>query len=299
MKKADYYYGVESEQFSFCRIPKIFFKDPQLKTLSTDAKLLYGLMLDRMSLSIKSGWLDENSRVYIYYTVAQIMEDLGCKREKCTKIVTELSKMGLIEKKRQGLGKPDKIYVKNFMTMLAPEEKQEIRKTNFQRSENRNSCDSIPESTAIRFSNGINTEITKIKDINKTDLIRSDPAGYVNMESIQANIDYNGLLIKYPQEKRMINELCAIICEVLNCQSKTIYIAQNERLTVDVKKRLEMIDYECMEYIIECIKDNTKEVKNIKKYLLAVLFNAPVTMDSFYRAKVQHNMPQLVEMKRG
>ena len=86
----EYYYGIEAEQFTFYRVPKILFKDQKFKKLSSDAKLLYGLMLDRMSLSIKNNWLDEQGRVYIYYTVENIMEDLGCAREKCSKVVAEL-----------------------------------------------------------------------------------------------------------------------------------------------------------------------------------------------------------------
>ena len=112
----NYYYGTESEQFTFYRIPKALFKDERLKGISSDAKLLYGLMLDRLSLSIKNGWFDEFDRAYIYYTIESVMEDLGCAREKCAKLMSELKYIGLIEKKRQGLGKPDKIYVKNFIS---------------------------------------------------------------------------------------------------------------------------------------------------------------------------------------
>lgn len=115
----DYYYGVEAEQFSFYRVPRMLIKDPHFKSLSSDAKLLYGLMLDRMALSLKNDWLDEDNRVYIYYTVEDIMEDLGCARATGVKVLAELDAkkgIGLIEKKRQGLGKPDVIYVKNFVT---------------------------------------------------------------------------------------------------------------------------------------------------------------------------------------
>ena len=118
--KFDYYYGIEAEQFSFYRIPRLLIKDARFKELSSDAKLLYGLMLDRLALSIKNGWLDEENRVYIHYTLDNIMEDLGCAREKCAKVIAELDSkkgIGLIEKKRQGLGKPDIIYVKNFATL--------------------------------------------------------------------------------------------------------------------------------------------------------------------------------------
>ena len=116
----EYYYGIEAEQFSFYRVPRLLIKDERFKGLSSDAKLLYGLMLDRMSLSMKNGWLDEENRAYIIYTIEDIMEDLGCARGTCAKIIKELEAengIGLIEKKRRGLGKPDIIYVKNFATL--------------------------------------------------------------------------------------------------------------------------------------------------------------------------------------
>ena len=116
--KFDYYYGIEAEQFSFYRVPRLLIKDVRFKGLSSDAKLLYGLMLDRMALSMKNGWLDEENRAYIHYTMDSIMEDLGCARATCAKVLAELDSkngIGLIEKKRQGLGKPDIIYVKNFV----------------------------------------------------------------------------------------------------------------------------------------------------------------------------------------
>ena len=78
----DYYYGIEAEQFSFYRVPRLLIKDERFKKLSSDAKLLYGLMLDRMSLSMKNEWFDEDNRAYIIYTIDSIMEDLGCGKER-------------------------------------------------------------------------------------------------------------------------------------------------------------------------------------------------------------------------
>ena len=142
----DYYYGIEAEQFSFYRVPRLLIKDERFKGLSSDAKLLYGLMLDRMSLSMKNGWLDDENRAYIIYTVDAIMEDLGCAKATCVKIMKELDTengIGLIEKKRRGLGKPDIIYVKNFSTITdaQTEEKSdnadkttEVQKLNLKKS---------------------------------------------------------------------------------------------------------------------------------------------------------------------
>lgn len=103
----DYYYGDQAEQFSFYRIPKVLFTDSRFKDISAEAKILYGLLLDRMSLSAKNGWLDQEGRVYIVYTVEDIMDALSCASQKAMKLLNELDeKCGLIERKRQGLGKP-------------------------------------------------------------------------------------------------------------------------------------------------------------------------------------------------
>jgi len=110
----DYFYGQSGEMFSYFRVPKILFRDIKFKDLSTDAKTLYGILLDRMGLSVKNGWLDEQGRVYIIFPVQEVMDALGCADNKATKLFRELEKFGLIERKRRRLGKPNLIYVKNF-----------------------------------------------------------------------------------------------------------------------------------------------------------------------------------------
>lgn len=190
--KFDYYYGIEAEQFSFYRIPRLLIKDARFKELSSDAKLLYGLMLDRLALSIKNGWLDKENRVYIHYTMDSIMEDLGCAKEKCAKVLAELDSkkgIGLIEKKRQGLGKPDIIYVKNFTTLDAGKEPDkeskkldnadtfaEVRKSNFKGFDNQTSRSSeielqeVGKSNFKRFGNqtsrGSESELAEVRETN-------------------------------------------------------------------------------------------------------------------------------------
>ena len=108
----EYFYGAQAEQFSFYRIPKALFTEPNFRELSTDAKVLYGILLDRMSLSLKNQWLDAQNKVYIIFTVEEIMDALNCANQKATRLMVELEKQaGLIERKRQGLGRPNLIYV--------------------------------------------------------------------------------------------------------------------------------------------------------------------------------------------
>ncbi len=110
----DYFYGTEAEQYTFYRIPKVLFTDPGFRRMTADAKILYGLMLDRMGLSIRNGWLDEQNRVFIYFTLEEAMDAMCCGHNKAVAFFTELDKVGLIERRKQGQGRPTKIYVKNF-----------------------------------------------------------------------------------------------------------------------------------------------------------------------------------------
>ena len=104
--------------FSYFRIPKALFQDHRFRQLSTDARTLYGILLDRMSLSAKNGWLDEQGRVYIIYTVREVQESLCCAEHKAVKLFRELEQLDLIERKRRGLGRPSLIYVKDFSSGL-------------------------------------------------------------------------------------------------------------------------------------------------------------------------------------
>ena len=126
----DYFYGQSGELFSYFRIPKALFQDSRFRQLSTDARTLYGILLDRMSLSAKNGWLDEQGRVYIIYTVREVQESLCCAEHKAVKLFRELEQADLIERKRRGLGRPNLIFVKNFSTGVS--------KMRFRSSQNRN-----------------------------------------------------------------------------------------------------------------------------------------------------------------
>ena len=194
----DYYRGMEAEQYTFYRIPKVLFTAECFKALSCEAKVLYGLLLDRMSLSIKNRWFDEEDRVYIIFTVEEIAELMNCGTQKAVRLLKELDAdkgIGLIEKKRLGLGKPNVIYVKNFIIRQTEgkerEEKQGGTPINAQNSENHNSRvvkTTIQEFPESQFKNGENhtsgmvgitiQEFPKSQsnktDINKTDLSKPE-----------------------------------------------------------------------------------------------------------------------------
>ena len=152
----EYFRGMEAEQYSFYRVPKALFTAECFKSLSCEAKVLYGLLLDRMSLSIKNRWFDEEDRVYIVFTVEEIAELLNCGTQKAVKLLKELDMekgIGLIEKRRLGLGKPNVIYVKNFMVKNCPETKQDEKQR--ENAENTLNCENhnsrVVETTIQEF----------------------------------------------------------------------------------------------------------------------------------------------------
>ncbi len=111
----EYFSAQDVLEFTFYRIPKALVTDKAYRNVPTEAKLLYGLLLDRMGLSLCNGWLDRHGRVYIFYTIAAIREDLNCSKEKACKLLRNLEQADLVERKRQGLGQPNRIYVKRFL----------------------------------------------------------------------------------------------------------------------------------------------------------------------------------------
>lgn len=174
MYNFDYFYGNEAEQYRFYMIPQLLFTDDKFKKLSSDSKILYSLLLDRAGLSFKNNdrFQDESGRTFIFFKQETAMEMLNCAKEKITKIFKELDDIGLIERKRQGLGKPTRIYVKHFNRMAVDSEKvsehQEVRKSNFNKFENRTSTGSKIELQDFRKSN------TNHTNINHTEFIHTE-----------------------------------------------------------------------------------------------------------------------------
>ena len=299
-----YFYGTEADQFSFYRIPKALFTNECFKDLSSDAKILYGLMLDRMSLSIKNQWFDEENRAYIYFSIEDIMELLNCGRNKAVKSLQELDDekgIGLIEKRRQGFGKVTIIYVKSFVQEKCEEQKKE--KSKMVKFINQTSVEE-EETEEVYISNSNNTNInnTNLSENKSNHIVSADGIGSEEdeMETLHAyqslikeNLDYDSLLVSHPHDKNQIDEIVDLIVETVMCKSDKVLIASNWYSGALVRGKFMKLDYSHVEYVLHCLEGNTSKIKNIKKYLLAALFNAPSTISGYYRAEVNHDMPWL------
>ena len=311
----DYYYGIEAEQFSFYRVPRLLIKDERFKKLSSDAKLLYGLMLDRMSLSIKNKWFDDYNRAYIIYTINSIMEDLGCGKEKAVKVLAELDNtkgIGLVEKVRRGLGRPDIIYVKNFASPEGNLDKKEVvntdkitevGKSDLKKSENQTFGSSEIETQEVGESNPNYTKYNKtdlnyieesyINPITQSDSEKNDVIDDVQkcIELIKENISYNHHM-QYDSygEKELYDELFQVICEVVCVRRPTIRVAGEEYPYELVKSRFLKLESSHLEYVIECMKNTATKITNIKAYMITALYNATTTINHFYQQEVNHDM---------
>lgn len=302
-QRFDYHYGNEAEQYSFYRIPKILIVDDRFKGLSTDAKLLYGLMLDRMSLSVKSGWFDEENRVFIHFALNDIMEQLNCQHGKAVKLLAELDDakgIGLIRRVKQGQGRPAIIYVMKAATPAQPRlpnnGNQDFSKPELQTAENRKSR--LPKTGSADFpkSERNNTEI------NNTDLSDTDPSIHPALsasdsmdvdglrQTVKENIDYDILLQDHRYGRDRLDEIVDLIVETLCSTKPTICVSGDDFPAALVKEKLLKLDSQHIDYVFECLDKNTTYVRNIKKYLLATLFNAPSTIDSYYSALVNHDL---------
>ncbi len=384
--KFDYYYGVQSEQFSFYRIPRLLIKDQHFKGLSSDAKLLYGLMLDRMALSMKNHWLDNENRAYIIYSISNVMDDINCSKPTCVKIMKELDSFGLIERKRKGLGKPDIIYVKNF-AVLEDSQEQDEESSDFADTFEENKPvmsnenitsegkqDELPEVKDFNFNNeayglemveteeifkekeqispnvGVNSGISKkselpeVKDFNfwnektltsggkeslplevknlapnyNNNNYNNQSYNYINqsyqsnlssqadqacndeidtigntdayIQQIKKNLDYDFYMtndVAY-MDKDLLKELFVIICDVVCTKSETIKISGYVYSCDYVRSKFLRLTSNHVMYVMDCIKNTTTKIANIKAYLLVALFNAPSTIDHYYQQEVRH-----------
>ena len=306
-----YFYGKEADQYSFYKIPKLLFTDEHFKKVSVEAKVLYGLMLDRMSLSVKNQWLDGEGRAYIYYSLEDIMDALGCSNKKAITIMKELDAeagIGLIEKKRQGQGKPAMIYVKQFVIRDVQECKNytseekltipEVKKLHV--LECKNDTSRSEEITCLEVkkihtnkNNINNTELSNTESnliLSENDGMGSEVEAYT--ELIKENLEWDLFREYYPYEQELLDGIFDLILETVLCKSESIVIASNRYPTAVVKSKFLKLNSSHIEYVIDCFKANTTKVHNIKKYLLATLFNAPTTMSGYYQAEVNHDFPQ-------
>ena len=308
----DYFYGAEAEQFSFYRIPKVLFTEERFRSVSAEAKVLYGLLLDRMSLSCKNGWLEKEGRVYIIFTIDEVMTALGCADQKAGKLLHELeSKCRLIERKRQGLGKPNLIYVKNFVDNHVDNASGSTAPSPESRFQNRENHDSgavkitDQESLKSRSNNTDknNTEMSYTYDqsinLPRTDFQNFSPGadGLIDgidrnavEEAVKKQIDYDCLMsFKDDSVVKMVEEIKDLMVDVL-CGERSV-ISEGKRVSEKTAKAAyRKITFDHVQYVLHSLVNYPDKISRIDRFLTTSLLNSVYTLMNSTFAGFEHDM---------
>ena len=282
----DYFYGQTGELFSFYRIPKALFQEQRFQSLSTDAKTLYGILLDRMSLSAKNGWLDEQNRVFIIFTIEDVKRSLCCADNKATKLLRELEEFGLIERKRRGLGRPSLVYVKNFSA--------DSSKTRFQNRENHESggfksASQDPAKPRCNKTDKNNTEMNETYPFNS-----EETDGMSQREQLEKyfsqSLEVELLLRLCPDDEDIIYQIVDLLVDTCATKRKMLRIAGDDRPAEVVRSRFMKLNADHIKFVLKCLAENSSPIRNMRQYLLASLYNAPTTMQLSYQNQTNHDL---------
>lgn len=301
----EFYYGTEAEQFNFIKIPRAFFTDKErFGTLSNEAKIMYSLLLDRMNLSMKNGWLDEHNRVYIIYTIDEIVETMGCGTNLAVRILKELDDengIGLIHKKRIGFGLPTLIYVKKFFVgenaeKRKAEKSSECSKSEFISCENENSevCkNNTPECSKgeCNYTYPNKTDMSYTDNQSFTQACEQNFSAYGNFgmnekidraeieETVKSNIDYDCLMSNDDETVRaMVEEIKESIVDVL-CGERSVYAGGKKISDEAAKAAFGRLTSEHILFALHNVLNNPNQISQIDKYIAAVLYNASHTFN--------------------
>ena len=282
----DYFYGQAGKLFSFYRIPKALFQEQRFQNLSTDAKTLYGILLDRMSLSVKNEWFDKQGRVFIIFTIEDVKRALCCADNKATKLLRELENFGLIERKRRGLGKPSLVYVKNFSSDLSNERVQ--NRENHESGSPKNACQDPPKSRCNKNKKS-KTERNNTNPILSDELEKMKNRKLLE-EYFSRSLEVELLLRLYPDDEDTIYQIVDLLVDTCDSKRKLIRIAGDDKPAEVVLSRLKKLNADHIRFVLVCLAANTSPIRNMKQYLLAALFNAPTTIQLYYQNKVNHDL---------
>ena len=291
MMRLDYFYNTEGENFRFYQIPALLLEEEEYRGISDTAKILYGVLLSRLALSRKNSWIEKDTgRLYITYNLKQLVEKLGRSDRTISKAMKQLSEVGLIEKKKRGQGKPDIIYVMNFTAVhkegakeTVPEEQMEQNLPEDKMQENKRE-ETIAETSITgkedQRGDSRSEEITILEKRHAREFYR---------KKIRHQLEYEILMQRHKRDKNIIDAMIEIMANVYISDRDTYKISGEEFPVNEVQNRIKTLNVQHIEYIIECLNRNTREIRKPDNYLLASLYNAPLTIGLYYKAQVQHD----------
>ena len=261
----DYFYGQAGKLFSFYRIPKALFQEQRFQNLSTDAKTLYGILLDRMSLSVKNEWFDKQGRVFIIFTIEDVKRALCCADNKATKLLRELE---------------------NFSSDLSNERVQ--NRENHESGSPKNACQDPPKSRCNKNKKS-KTERNNTNPILSDELEKMKNRKLLE-EYFSRSLEIELLLRLYPDDEDTIYQIVDLLVDTCDSKRNLIRIAGDDKPAEVVLSRLKKLNADHIRFVLDCLAANTSPIRNMKQYLLAALFNAPTTIQLYYQNKVNHDL---------
>ncbi|SDH30642.1 Replication initiator protein A (RepA) N-terminus [Pseudobutyrivibrio sp. 49] len=295
-----YFYGRrQADLFSFIRIPKLLLTGKRYRKLSCEAKVLYGFLLDRMSLSAENEWFDDEGRVFVYCTISEAAEEvIGCGEKKACSVFKELEEIELIERKRQGLNKPNLIYVLDFS--------EEVSDGHFRNCPNDNSrnVDKSNQELSERQTNNTKFNKTEFSDTESSQVLSNDE-GYVdegrdrtrqdfdNYSAIRCyiakQISLDALRVDY-SDNPLVDELYELIVDVVTSSKKEIVICGEKKPMSIVRSQFMKLNMFNIAFVLERLEETKSKIGNIKSYLLTTLYNSLLTTSSYYRTRCNNEI---------
>lgn len=295
-----YFYGRrQADLFSFIRIPKLLLTGKRYRKLSCEAKVLYGFLLDRMSLSAENEWFDDEGRVFVYCTISEAAEEvIGCGEKKACSVFKELEEIELIERKRQGLNKPNLIYVLDFS--------EEVSDGHFRNCPNDNSrnVDKSNQELSERQTNNTKFNKTEFSDTESSQVLSNDE-GYVDEGRDRTRQDYDNysaircyianqisldaLKVDYP-DNPLVEELYELIVDVVTSSKKEIVICGEKKPMSIVRLQFMKLNMFNIAFVLERLEETKPKIGNIKSYLLTTLYNSLLTTSSYYRTRCNNEI---------
>ncbi len=294
MSEYDYFYPQGADQYSFYRVPKRLFTDTDLKTMTNSSKILYGILLDRVDLSKRNGWVDDANRVFIIYPREEICEQMGCAPKTATKLMVELENKGLLERRIRGLGRPAILYVRNFAS--SGQNVPVLRNNN---CPSRGAENALQEGYVLPANN---TDYNNT-DISDTDLILP---GYGKMRErmqmeafFRDQLGYHELLQEYPRDRETIDGIMTLVVDCC-CSSQSYISISGDRKPVSViRSQMMKLTPDHIRYVLNGIREVKSDIRNMKQYLISSLYNAPITIDPHYTVMANHDMASLSDVEGG
>ncbi|WMJ24285.1 DUF6017 domain-containing protein [Paludicola sp. MB14-C6] len=292
----------------FYQMPKFLFQGELKNSLSNDAKVLYSLLRDRHELSLKNNWVNESNEVYLIMTRDEMCDLLGISIKPVLKAINQLKEFGLMQEVRQGLNKPNLLFLLNYTdikswtcqndnsepVIMTP---QDLVERQFWTCQNDNSK-AVKKPTLNLSNSHTNNTYPNQTDLSDTDYQSIYPHEHEadeidtiqnTTEIIKENIEYT-LCKQIPGESEYIDNIVSVMVDVICSTSSTIRIGGEVKPLGVVKSIFMKLSYEHIQYVCLCLSQNTTQIKNIRSYLITALYNAPQTMDTYYSQRVKHDM---------